>query len=172
MLNGLAGKTAVLTGAGSGFGLECMRIAAHGGMRLVLVDVQADALAAAEAEARRLGAADVLARQVDVSQAVAMEQLAAEVQARGGHVAGWIAMVGLSLVDVSGARTVAREDIERERRDFGGFRRVPASSALWSDPSIWPGGVWGAIQSVFGQIDARCALSETDRTFRPDHRAA
>lgn len=84
MLNGLAGKTAVLTGAGSGFGLECMRIAAHGGMRVVLVDVQADALAAAEAEARRLGAADVLARQVDVSQAAAMEQLAAEVQARFG----------------------------------------------------------------------------------------
>ena len=84
MLNGLAGKTAVLTGAGSGFGLECMRIAAHGGMRLVLVDVQADALAAAEAEARRLGAADVLARQVDVSQAPAMEQLAAEVQSRFG----------------------------------------------------------------------------------------
>ena len=84
MLNGLAGKTAVLTGAGSGFGLECMRIAAHGGMRLVLVDVQADALVAAEAEARRLGAADVLARQVDVSQAPAMEQLAAEVQARFG----------------------------------------------------------------------------------------
>lgn len=41
MLNGLSGKTAVLTGAGSGFGLECMRIAASAGMQLVLVDVEA-----------------------------------------------------------------------------------------------------------------------------------
>ena len=40
MLNGLSGKTAVLTGAGSGFGLECMRIAASAGWLLVLVDVE------------------------------------------------------------------------------------------------------------------------------------
>jgi NAD(P)-dependent dehydrogenase (short-subunit alcohol dehydrogenase family) len=39
------GKTAVLTGAGSGFGLECARIAAQRGVKVVLVDVQRDALA-------------------------------------------------------------------------------------------------------------------------------
>ena len=44
MIEEFAGKTAVLTGAGSGFGLECARIAAQRGMRLVLVDVQQDAL--------------------------------------------------------------------------------------------------------------------------------
>lgn len=80
MLNGLAGKTAVLTGAGSGFGLECMRIAAKAGMRLVLVDVQADALAQAAEEARSLGAAQVMASQVDVGNAAAMDALAEEVQ--------------------------------------------------------------------------------------------
>lgn len=84
MLNGLAGKTAVLTGAGSGFGLECMRIGAQAGMQLVLVDVQADALAAAAQEARRLGAKQVMACTVDVSNAEAMDQLAAEVQATFG----------------------------------------------------------------------------------------
>jgi NAD(P)-dependent dehydrogenase (short-subunit alcohol dehydrogenase family) len=41
------GKIALITGAGSGFGLELARIAARAGMRLVMVDVQTDALAAA-----------------------------------------------------------------------------------------------------------------------------
>ena len=44
MITEFAGKTAVLTGAGSGFGLECARIAAARGMQLVLLDVQQDAL--------------------------------------------------------------------------------------------------------------------------------
>jgi short-subunit dehydrogenase len=76
-------KTAVLTGAGSGFGLECARIGASLGMNLVLVDVQADALAKAEQEMLAAGV-QVLAKQVDVSNAPAMEALAVEVQARFG----------------------------------------------------------------------------------------
>ena len=83
MISNFAGKTAVLTGAGSGFGLECARIAAARGMNLVLVDVQADALAAAEAELSATGV-PVLARKVDVASADAMEALAAEVVARFG----------------------------------------------------------------------------------------
>ncbi|MBA4255183.1 MAG: hypothetical protein C0445_04835 [Polaromonas sp.] len=87
MMVDFSGKTAVLTGAGSGFGLECARIAAARGMNLVLVDVQADALAAAEAElspeCQRHGAA-VMARRVDVSNAEAMDALATEVVARFG----------------------------------------------------------------------------------------
>lgn len=84
MLNGLSGKTAVLTGAGSGFGLECMRIAASAGMQLVLVDVEAQALARAEVEARALGAPEVMACQVDVSDAAAMQALASQVQSTLG----------------------------------------------------------------------------------------
>ncbi len=84
MLNGLSGKTAVLTGAGSGFGLECMRIAAKAGMQLVLVDVQADALAQSAEHARSLGAKQVMARQVDVGNAQAMDALAQEVLATVG----------------------------------------------------------------------------------------
>lgn len=83
MLNNWQGKTAVLTGAGSGFGLECARIGAARGMNLVLVDVQADALAAAEAELKAAGA-EVLALRVDVSKADQMEDLAQQVQARFG----------------------------------------------------------------------------------------
>lgn len=83
MIDNFSGKTAVLTGAGSGLGLECARRASHLGMNLVLVDVQQDALDAAAAEARSAGCA-VLARRVDVSDAAQMEQLAAAVQERFG----------------------------------------------------------------------------------------
>ncbi len=83
MIDNFKGKTAVLTGAGSGFGLECARIGAKWGMNLVLVDVQQDALDKAEAEMTAQGV-QVLARQVDVSNAQAMEQLATDVKARFG----------------------------------------------------------------------------------------
>lgn len=83
MIESFKGKTAVLTGAGSGFGLECARIGAAQGMNLVLVDVQQDALDRAAAEMQAAGAA-VLARRVDVSRATEMEALAAAVQQRFG----------------------------------------------------------------------------------------
>jgi NAD(P)-dependent dehydrogenase (short-subunit alcohol dehydrogenase family) len=83
MIENFKGKTAVLTGAGSGFGLECARIGAQLGMNLVLVDVQQDALDKAAAEMTAQGV-QVLARKVDVSNAQAMEQLAADVKARFG----------------------------------------------------------------------------------------
>ena len=83
MLQDFRGKTAVLTGAGSGFGLECARLGARLGMNLVLVDVQADALAQAEAELSATGVA-VMARRVDVSSADEMAALAEAVQARFG----------------------------------------------------------------------------------------
>jgi len=83
MIHDFKGKTAVLTGAGSGFGLECARIGAARGMNLVLVDVQQDALDKARVEMEATGA-QVLARKVDVADAAQMEQLAAEVKARFG----------------------------------------------------------------------------------------
>jgi NAD(P)-dependent dehydrogenase (short-subunit alcohol dehydrogenase family) len=83
VISDFQGKTAVLTGAGSGFGLECARIGARLGMNLVLVDVQPDALDKAQAELEATGA-QVLARQVDVSSAEQMEALAQAVQQRFG----------------------------------------------------------------------------------------
>ncbi|MBT9493960.1 MAG: SDR family oxidoreductase [Paucibacter sp.] len=76
-----AGKTAVITGAGSGFGLEVARLAAARGMNLVLCDVQADALERAAAE---FDGHAVLAQRVDVSKAAEMEALAAAVELRFG----------------------------------------------------------------------------------------
>lgn len=83
MMTDFKNKTAVLTGAGSGFGLECARIGARLGMNLVLVDVQQDALERAEQELLGSGAA-VLAQRVDVSNADAMDALGRAVQARFG----------------------------------------------------------------------------------------
>lgn len=83
MIQDFKGKTAVLTGAGSGFGLECARIGAKLGMNLVLVDVQQDALDKATAEIEATGV-QVLSRRVDVSSQEQMEALAAAVEQRFG----------------------------------------------------------------------------------------
>lgn len=83
MITDFKNRTAVLTGAGSGFGLECARIGARLGMNLVLVDVQQDALDQAAAELRAVGA-PVLALKVDVSKAGEMEALGRAVQTRFG----------------------------------------------------------------------------------------
>ena len=68
------GRTAVITGAGSGFGLEASRIAARRGMNVVMADVQADALDAAAKEIAGLGAS-VLPFRLDVSKAAEVEAL-------------------------------------------------------------------------------------------------
>jgi NAD(P)-dependent dehydrogenase (short-subunit alcohol dehydrogenase family) len=83
MISNFKGKTAVLTGAASGFGLECARIGARLGMKLVLADVQLNALDGAAAEMEAAGA-EVMAIQVDVSDAAQMEHLARRVQERFG----------------------------------------------------------------------------------------
>ena len=83
MITNFKGKTAVLTGAGSGFGLECARIGARLGMNLVLVDVQQDALDQATAEMQALGA-EVLAFRLDVSRADQMQAMSEAVFERFG----------------------------------------------------------------------------------------
>jgi NAD(P)-dependent dehydrogenase (short-subunit alcohol dehydrogenase family) len=83
MITDFKNKTAVLTGAGSGFGLECARIGARLGMNMVLLDVQQDALDAAEVELKAAGA-EVLAIKIDVSSAAQMEAMATRVSERFG----------------------------------------------------------------------------------------
>ena len=83
MITDFKGKTAVLTGAGSGFGLECARIGARLGMKLVLVDVQQDALDKASAEMKAAGA-QVLAFTLDVSNAEQMQAMSQAVFERLG----------------------------------------------------------------------------------------
>ena len=82
-MKNFAGRIAVITGAGSGFGLEVSRLAAQRGMKLVLGDVQDDALERAADEMRGLGA-EVLPARVDVSSAEAVESLGQQTRARLG----------------------------------------------------------------------------------------
>ena len=139
MIQDFKGKTAVLTGAGSGFGLECARIGARLGMNLVLVDVQQDALDKAAAELQAAGA-QVMAQKVDVSNATAMEVLASQVQARFGAphvvfnnagvaagglvwentVADWNWVLGVNLWGViHGVRVFTPMMLEAARKDPG-----------------------------------------------------
>jgi NAD(P)-dependent dehydrogenase (short-subunit alcohol dehydrogenase family) len=83
MITDFKNKTAVLTGAGSGFGLECARIGAKLGMNLVLADVQQDALDKAVAEITAMGA-QVLPFKLDVSKADQVEAMGAATLARFG----------------------------------------------------------------------------------------
>jgi len=83
MITEFAGKTAVITGAGSGFGLACARLAAQRGMKVVLVDVQKDALDTVCAELQAMGTA-VMARRVDVAHGGQMQALADDVFAQWG----------------------------------------------------------------------------------------
>ncbi len=87
MISNFKNKTAVLTGAGSGFGLECARIGAKLGMNIVLVDVQQDALDKATveitAEAAKYGG-QVMSFRLDISKAVEVEAMGQAVFARLG----------------------------------------------------------------------------------------
>ena len=82
-MNDFKGRTAVITGAASGFGLQCARIAAQQGMNVVMADVQADALATSVKEVEALGAA-VLPFRLDVSKADEVDALAAATRQRFG----------------------------------------------------------------------------------------
>jgi NAD(P)-dependent dehydrogenase (short-subunit alcohol dehydrogenase family) len=84
----LEGKTAIVTGAGSGIGLGLARTFARRGMSVVLCDIRGDRLDAALAEVRALGARAV-AVPTDVSDRAAVRHAAdAAVKAFGAlHVA-------------------------------------------------------------------------------------
>ncbi len=78
-------KVAVITGAGGGFGREFARLAAHHGMRLVLTDVQPDALATIVNELRESGVA-VIDQVIDVADGRQVAQLADRAFAEFGGV--------------------------------------------------------------------------------------
>ncbi|MFZ9367050.1 MAG: SDR family oxidoreductase [Burkholderiaceae bacterium] len=78
-------KTCVITGAGSGLGREFALLAAKLGMRLVLADVQQDALKQTEASVTALGA-DVLSHVCDVRRGDEVESLAQAAVKRFGAI--------------------------------------------------------------------------------------
>src|ERR1700756_1931963 len=78
-------KVAVITGGASGLGREFANTAAKLGMKLVLADVQQDALETAKSELEAAGAA-VLAQLCDVRKSEQVQALADAAMARFGAV--------------------------------------------------------------------------------------
>ncbi len=169
------GRTAVITGAASGFGLECSRIAAKLGMNVVMADVQQDALDTAAAEIRALGAA-VLPFRLDVSKSAEVEALGAAVFARFGapnfvfNNAGvgaggliwetmlkdWEWVVGVNLMGVAhGIRVFTPMMLEAAAKDpsyEGHITNTASMAGLLNAPNM---GVYNATKS------AVVAMSET-----------
>jgi NAD(P)-dependent dehydrogenase (short-subunit alcohol dehydrogenase family) len=78
-----AGRVAVITGAGGGFGRAFARHAAALGMKLALADVQAESLAATVDELRQQGAT-VFGEAIDVARSEAVAHLAERTYAEYG----------------------------------------------------------------------------------------
>ncbi len=79
------GKVAVVTGAASGIGLALAEIFAEQGMKLVLADVEAEALERARSRVADLGA-ETLGVRTDVGDPVQVEALAEAAQSRFGSI--------------------------------------------------------------------------------------
>ncbi len=79
----LAGKVAVITGAGQGIGRETALLFAREGASVVIADIN---MAAAEQVVNEIGADQALAVQVDVSKAAQVEAMIAGAEARFGAV--------------------------------------------------------------------------------------
>jgi len=164
MITDFKNKTAVLTGAGSGFGLECARIGARLGMNLVLADVQQDALDKAAAEMQTLGA-PVLAFRLDVSKSAEVEALGQAVLARFGAphfvfnnagvgaggliwentVQDWEWVIGVNLMGVAhGVRVFTPMMLEAAKKDpayRGHIVNTASMAGLLNAPNM---GIYGA----------------------------
>jgi NAD(P)-dependent dehydrogenase (short-subunit alcohol dehydrogenase family) len=168
-----AGRVAVITGAGGGFGREFARMAAGLGMKLALADVDAAALDAAVAELRA-GGTPVFGEVLDVAQAEAVERLAGRTYAEfgaahllfnnagvgcGGFVwenseADWQWVLGVNLMGaVHGLRHFVPRMLEAEAKGEPAHIVNTASVAGWITPPLM--GVYNVSKH------AVVALSET-----------
>ena len=190
MITDFKGTTAVLTGAGSGFGLECARIGAARGMNLVLVDVQQDALDKAQAEMEAAGA-QVLARKVDVAERRRRwKRWPQAVQERFGAphfvfnnagvgagglvwentVADWEWVLGVDLWGVvHGVRLFTPMMLEAAAKDpayRGHIVNTASMAGLLTPPNM---GIYNAAKARGGEPD-RDALPGPEAGHRPDRR--
>jgi NAD(P)-dependent dehydrogenase (short-subunit alcohol dehydrogenase family) len=174
-MNDWAGKTAVITGAASGLGLEASRIAARRGMSVVMADVREEALDRAADDVRSLAAA-VLALRTDVAQAAQVDALGAATVQRFGvphlvfnnagvgtcgllwehSAADWDWVVGVNLVGVAhGIRVFVPLMLDAAAKDAswrGHVVNTASMAGLLSTPNL---GLYNATKA------AVVSLSET-----------
>jgi NAD(P)-dependent dehydrogenase (short-subunit alcohol dehydrogenase family) len=91
-MSDFAGRTALITGAGSGIGRQLVRLLLEGGARILAVDLNADALRSLEAEHHRKPIAAVVA---DVTDLPALRAAVADLEARLGPTDLLIASAGI-----------------------------------------------------------------------------
>ena len=149
-MNKLTGGVAVITGAASGFGLQASRIAAQRGMKVVMADVQADALAISQHEVEGLGA-EVLPLELDVSKAAEVEALAHATMKRFGtptfvfnnagvgagglvwenSLRDWEWVIGVNLMGVvHGVRAFTPLMLEAAKRDRGWHGHIVNTASM------------------------------------------
>ena len=135
------GKTAVITGAASGFGLELAKLAAQAGMKLALADVQKDALDAVVADFQSQGV-PVIAHTFNVAKSGAYAAFAKDVLTQWG--------APNLLFNNAGVGT-------------GGLI-WEASEADWE----WVMGVnvWGVVHGVRQFVPAMVAAAKTDSSYQ------
>jgi NAD(P)-dependent dehydrogenase (short-subunit alcohol dehydrogenase family) len=174
-MDDFAGRVAVVTGAGSGIGRELANEAARRGMKLVLADVDAQALEQASS-ALQAARSDVLAMVCDVRKAAHVEELAdaALIRFHGVHLlfnnagvgaagliweaseADWEWVLGVNLWGViHGVRVFTPLMLEAARRDpgyEGHIVNTASMAGLLAPPAM---GVYNASKH------AVVALSET-----------
>lgn len=97
----LAGRTAIITGAATGFGEVYAHALAREGARVALADVDLPGARKVEAELRAQGA-DALAVEVDVADETRVGQMVAEVESAFGGVDILVNNAGLYLHEYSG----------------------------------------------------------------------
>jgi NAD(P)-dependent dehydrogenase (short-subunit alcohol dehydrogenase family) len=119
-----SGKTAVITGAGSGIGAALARHAAGLNMRLVLADVAEDRLAEVAKEVGR--SSDVLAVPTDVTDAAAVERLAARAYEELGPVRLLFNNAGIESTGPLWALTPQRWDLMMRVNVSGVFHGISA----------------------------------------------
>lgn len=108
-MGGFAGRTALVTGAAGGIGRALALAAASRGMQVVVVDLDATALAAVVEECRARGASAAGMLALDVRDAAALQASAADIDARFG---------GCALLFCNAGVLVPRRLWEQTEREF------------------------------------------------------
>ncbi len=177
----LTGKTALVTGAGSGIGREIALTFARNGAQLVLAGRRRDALEETGALIRKIGG-DFLAVATDVTDEAAVEALLDQAVARfssvdvavngagvfqGGTIdsVDHAAFAEVFAINVTGAWLCMKHEIRTMKKQGGGVI-VNVCSALGAHVTLPEAGVYGATKAALTALTRAAALENIDHNIR------